>query len=65
MAHIPMLIIVSGPPGSGKPTLGTRVAQKFELPFFPKDPPFWDGSSTAEHASRLLFHPTRCIGNRQ
>ena len=32
-----LLIIVNGPPGSGKTTLGTRIAETFDLPFINKD----------------------------
>jgi predicted kinase len=31
------LILVSGPPGAGKTTLGAAIAQEFGLPFFNKD----------------------------
>ncbi len=33
----PVLIIVSGPPASGKTTIGSRLAQELCLPFFDKD----------------------------
>jgi len=32
-----LLLIVNGPPGSGKTTLGTRIAEMFDLPFINKD----------------------------
>lgn len=33
----PVLIIVSGPPCSGKTTIGSRISQSFSLPFIKKD----------------------------
>ncbi len=33
----PLLIIVTGPPCSGKITLGRRLAQELQLPFLYKD----------------------------
>lgn len=33
----PLLIIISGPPCTGKTTLGRRIANKFHLPFVNKD----------------------------
>lgn len=33
----PLCIIVTGPPGTGKTTLGQRVAEEFRLPFINKD----------------------------
>jgi len=33
----PLLILISGPPGAGKTTLGARIAQEFGLPFLNKD----------------------------
>jgi len=32
-----LLLLISGPPGAGKTTLGTRLAQDLGLPFFSKD----------------------------
>jgi len=36
-ASSPILIIVSGPPASGKTTIGSRLAEELGLPFFDKD----------------------------
>ena len=36
MLH-PRLIIISGPPATGKTTLGRLIAKKFRLPFLSKD----------------------------
>ncbi|MEO7074366.1 MAG: AAA family ATPase [Ktedonobacterales bacterium] len=33
----PLVVIVSGPPASGKTTLARTVAQEVRLPFFYKD----------------------------
>lgn len=33
----PLIIIVSGPPASGKTTLGKKIADEFRLPFINKD----------------------------
>lgn len=33
----PLLMLISGPPGAGKTTLGRRLAQDVRLPFFYKD----------------------------
>jgi len=33
----PLLIIISGPPGTGKTTLGKRMANELHLPFVNKD----------------------------
>ncbi len=33
----PLLVIIDGPPGTGKTTLGRRLAQDFRLPFVNKD----------------------------
>ncbi len=35
--RIPLLLLISGPPGAGKTTLGRRLAQDVPLPFFYKD----------------------------
>jgi len=34
---IPLLLLLSGPPGAEKTTLGTRLAHDLRLPFFNKD----------------------------
>lgn len=33
----PLLIMIGGPPATGKTTLGERLVQEFHLPFFSKD----------------------------
>lgn len=33
----PLLIIVSGPPATGKTTLGRKIAEKFQIPIISKD----------------------------
>jgi predicted kinase len=35
--QIPLLLLISGPPGAGKTSLGQRLAQDLPLPFFYKD----------------------------
>lgn len=37
MPNCPLLVIVLGPPGSGKTTLARRIAQEFRLPLVAKD----------------------------
>lgn len=37
MSTVPALIIVSGPPASGKTTIGRQLARELGLPFFAKD----------------------------
>jgi predicted kinase len=34
---LPLLIVISGPPASGKTTLAAKIASKFALPLFTKD----------------------------
>lgn len=33
----PLYVVISGPPGSGKTTLATGIAQEMRLPLFAKD----------------------------
>ena len=37
MTHAPLFVVVSGPPGSGKTTLATGIAQEMGLPLIAKD----------------------------
>ena len=37
MTHAPLFVVVSGPPGSGKTTLATGLAQEMGLPLIAKD----------------------------
>ncbi len=34
---VPLLVLISGPPGAGKTTLGARIAQELGVPFLNKD----------------------------
>ena len=34
---IPLLLLISGPPGAGKTTLGNQIAHDLKIPFFNKD----------------------------
>src|SRR5262249_42209328 len=35
--HLPFIVIVTGPPGTGKTTLAEKIGEVFQLPVFNKD----------------------------
>jgi predicted kinase len=70
---LPTLIIITGPPGTGKTTLGNRIAASFSLPFLHKDgfkellfdALGWKDRSWSKQMSRvsyrLLFYVTEIL----